>query len=80
MNKEQFERESHYQVSMSIARQMLKEDLISEEEYNQIREMMIDKYNPIIGNLESSRLPKWDQPKRTVFIDEHGNEREINTE
>ena len=51
MNKEQMAREKMYQTTMSIARKMLKNDLISKEEYAVIDTKMQKKYRPILGTL-----------------------------
>lgn len=51
MNKEQMEREKLYQTTMSIARMMLKNTLISREEYAEIDTKMQEKYCPSLGTL-----------------------------
>jgi hypothetical protein len=51
MTKEQFERESRYRVSISIADTMLREGLISKEEYTIIDTIFIEKYRPLFGAL-----------------------------
>jgi hypothetical protein len=46
-----FQNEMMYQATMSIARKMLRDGLISEHEYRQIDTMFIAKYQPKIGVL-----------------------------
>ena len=40
-----------YRVAISVAAVMLKQGLISEDEYGIINEMMIEKYKPFFGGL-----------------------------
>ena len=51
MSKEQMVREKLYQTTMSIARRMLRNSLISKEEYAVIDTKMKEKYHPILGTL-----------------------------
>jgi hypothetical protein len=51
MNSDQFEREKNYQASVSIARSMLKEDLIERKDFVEIKKHLIRLYNPLIGGL-----------------------------
>ena len=51
MTQEQFEREKTYRVTMSIARSMLQNGLITEQEYKKIDIMMLEKYRPLLGVL-----------------------------
>ena len=51
MTKEQFDRESRYRVSLSIAGTMLRNGLISEEDYRIIDTIFIEKYRPLFGGL-----------------------------
>jgi len=51
MTNEQFERERRYRVAISVAVGMLKQGLISEDEYGIINETMIEKYKPLFGGL-----------------------------
>lgn len=53
MNEQEFRNEKLYQTTMHIARKMLFEGLISEEEYCQIDTIFLEKYHPIIGTLFS---------------------------
>ena len=51
MNKEQFEREKNYQVSLSIANNMLEEGLIERKDFVEIKKHLIKLYNPLLGSL-----------------------------
>lgn len=51
MSKEQMAREKLYQTTMSIARRMLRNSLISKEEYAVIDTKMQEKYQPTLGTL-----------------------------
>ena len=53
MSKDDFKNEKLYQATMSMARKMLSEGLISEEEYRQIDTIFLDKYRPVFGTLFS---------------------------
>ena len=46
MTDEQFEREKRYQASMNMFRTMLKNGLITEEQYAIIDTRMLEKYRP----------------------------------
>lgn len=51
MTSEQFEREKTYQVTISIARSMLQQGIITEREFKKVNRMMVEKYRPLIGSL-----------------------------
>lgn len=51
MSREEGQREITYQMTMSMARQLLEHGLISKEEYVQFDAEMQRKYSPIIGGL-----------------------------
>lgn len=51
MNRTDFKNEMLYQTTMSIARQVLKNKIISKEEYQQIDTIITNKYNPTLGTL-----------------------------
>ena len=51
MSKEEFRNEKLYQATMQIARKMLKQGIISEDEYRQINAVFLEKYRPILGGL-----------------------------
>jgi len=53
VGKDNFNREKLYQATMSVARKMLSEGLISEEEYRQIDTIFLAKYQPVFGTLFS---------------------------
>ena len=53
MTKEQFHNERMYQTTMHIVRQILKNGIINKEEYNQISEIFLKKYNPVFGRIFS---------------------------
>ncbi len=53
MSKEDFENEKLYQTTMHLARKMLKEGIISEEEYREIDTIFLEKYKPVFGTLFS---------------------------
>ena len=53
MRKDEFRNEKLYQTTMSIARTMLKEGIISEEEYRRIDTIFLEKYRPVFGTLFS---------------------------
>ena len=47
MNKEIYEREETYQMTMHYVRKMLEKSLISQQEYDAIDTIMRQKYRPI---------------------------------
>ena len=51
MTNEQFERERRYRIAIAVASVMLKQSLLSEDEYRIINEMMIEKYTPFFRGL-----------------------------
>jgi len=53
MSDKEFKNEMLYQTTMSVARSMLSEGLITEEEYCQIDTIFSEKYRPVIGTLFS---------------------------
>lgn len=56
MRKEEFQNEKLYQTTMQIARKMLKEGIVSEEEYRRIDTIFLEKYRPVFGTLFSDIL------------------------
>ena len=52
MNYEQFKRERLYQATIAIVKTMLKNSLISEDEFCQIDAMLLEKYKPLLGGLK----------------------------
>lgn len=53
MSKEEFRNEKLYQSTMHLARKMLEEGVVSEEEYRRIDTIFLDKYKPVFGTLFS---------------------------
>ena len=53
MTKEEFRKEKLYQVTMCIARKMLKDGLISTDEYRRLDDIFLKKYNPVYGSIFS---------------------------
>ena len=53
MSKADFRNEKLYQTTMHLARKMLEEGIISEEEYRQIDTIFLEKYKPVFGTLFS---------------------------
>lgn len=53
MTKKEFKNEKLYQTTMSVAKKMLSDGLITEEEYRQIDTIFIEKYRPVFGTLFS---------------------------
>ncbi len=51
MSEDQMRSEKLYEATMSIARRMKKNGLISEKEYRQIDTIFLEKYHPIFGTL-----------------------------
>ena len=53
MSKEEFRNEKMYQTTMHLVREMLKDGIISKEEYRQIDTIFLEKYKPVFGTLFS---------------------------
>ena len=53
MSNAEFRNEKLYQTTMSMARKMLGEGIISEDENCQIDTIFLEKYNPVFGTLFS---------------------------
>lgn len=51
MSDEHFQREARYQASLSIAKAMLRQGLISRYEFEKIEGFLLDKYRPVLGSL-----------------------------
>ena len=54
MDKQQFDREMKYQVSMSIVRSMLEKGLISTDDFARWQQRLIERYDPPIGRIVSN--------------------------
>ena len=53
MSEDQFRNEKLYQTTMSLARSMLENGVISKEDYHEFDTIMLEKYQPIFGTLFS---------------------------
>ena len=53
MSEDQFRNEMLYQTTMSLVRTMIKEGMISEEDYHEFDTIMLEKYHPVFGTLFS---------------------------
>ena len=51
MGEQEFRAELRYRMSLSVARSMLEEGAITEEEYREIDTILIKKHRPILGTL-----------------------------
>jgi hypothetical protein len=54
MKVEQFQREKDYGAALSIAGQLLKQDLLTPAEFRMVKAVLIKKYRPVIGSLQDS--------------------------
>ncbi len=61
MSEEQFQNEKLYQSTMNLARKMLMDSVISEEEYRQIDTIFLKKYRPVFGTLFSESACYFEQ-------------------
>ena len=66
MTEEQFRAEKLYQATMNMARRMLSQGLISEEEYCQIDTIFLEKYRPVFGTLFSA-MPLTSRAQRVMY-------------
>lgn len=55
VNKEEFRAERLYLMSLSVAKAMLRERVISEKEFAEIDTILLQKYRPILGTLLSGK-------------------------
>ena len=51
MTPEQFEREKNYRVSLTIAKALLAQGLISALDYKKIDSILLDKCHPPLGSI-----------------------------
>lgn len=51
MTEKQFNSEMEYQIRRMIINKMLKEKILTEQEYEKIDTKMLEKYDPIFGAL-----------------------------
>jgi len=57
MNKDDFKREADYESRMAVARTMLRNGFITEQEYCQIDTIFLEKYRPLLGGLRARKSP-----------------------
>lgn len=55
MTKDQFHREKMYQATMGMVRRMRSEELISQEEYERVEQIFLEKYHPVLGAVFSNQ-------------------------
>lgn len=55
MDKEQFRAERLYLMSLSVAKSMLRQGVISKEEFAEIDTILLKKYQPTLGTLLSGK-------------------------
>jgi hypothetical protein len=55
MTKDQFRRETLYRASMSSVEQLRMSGIITDDEYEKCREMLLEKYDPPVGKIVSNR-------------------------
>ena len=55
MDKEQFRAERLYLMSLSVAKSMLRQGVISKEEFTEIDTILLKKYRPTLGTLLSGK-------------------------
>lgn len=51
MSDEQFKAEKMYQISLSLAKSMLKKGLLTEDEFAIFNTILLEKYHPLLGTL-----------------------------
>ena len=56
MSKDEFRNEKLYQTTMHLAKKMLEEGVVSEEEYRRIDTIFLEKYKPVFGTLFSDYI------------------------
>lgn len=49
MTKEQFDREKKYQAALAVARSMLRQKVIDEEDFLRIEARLKENFNPVLG-------------------------------
>lgn len=55
MGKEEIQNEKMYQISISIAKSMFSQGVISQESYCILQDKLLEKYRPILGTLLSGK-------------------------
>lgn len=53
MSNDDMRREKLYQTTMHLAKKMLHDGIISEEEYRRVDKIFLEKYKPLFGTLFS---------------------------
>lgn len=53
LSEQEFDREKRYQATMQIADALLKNSSVSEDEYQQIKTKLLEKYHPTLSTLLS---------------------------
>ena len=53
MTKEQFRNEKLYQATMHLARKMVEQGILTEQEYREVEEIFLEKYKPVFGSIFS---------------------------
>ncbi len=51
MTKDQFEAEKDYHLAIYMMKTLHKRGIIDDEEFNKVREDLIDEYQPVISSL-----------------------------
>lgn len=51
MNKDQFEREKNFSAALAVAKRLLKQGVITKEDFNKLQKIFVLKYRPVIGSL-----------------------------
>jgi hypothetical protein len=57
MNNDALKREAKYESRMAVARTMLKNGIITKEEYCRIDTIFLEKYRPLLGELRAGKSP-----------------------
>jgi hypothetical protein len=55
MTAEQFEREKKYQAALAVARAMLKNGVISEDDFDKTEAVLRVKFSPFIGSFQGEK-------------------------
>lgn len=51
MSEKEFRAELRYRMSLSVARSLLEEGTVTEEEYREIDTILLKKHRPVLGTL-----------------------------
>ena len=52
LTDKQFDSELNYRIRINIMNKLLKEQLINDQEYKKIDEILLNEYNPLFGSLK----------------------------